>query len=165
MLQLDASETPASVKIVAYLAKAEKSGGSVRQADDKGFIDNGDGSITDCRTGLVWLKDAGKKAVSREKAAEYCSSLHVGGYADWRLPTEKELSSMAAGFGKDEHLRAKLESWGFINVGEMYWTHIKDAPFEDFAWSVEAGFTPMTADRKHNNHVWPVRAGQIPTSK
>ena len=167
LLELDSSEMPASVQVVAYLAKAEQSGGNDPQAPGsaEGFVDNGDGSITDTRTGLVWLKDAGMKAVSREKAEEYCASLRVGGYAGWRLPTEKELGSMTASFRANEKFHAKLASRGFVNVGDMYWTHIKDAPFEDFIWSVDAGFCPMTADRKHNNYVWPVRSGRTPDSK
>ena len=167
LLQLDASETPASAKIVAYLAKAEQSGGSPLQdsVQADGFIDNGDGSISDVRTGLVWLKDAGKRVATREKASEYCSSLRVGGHADWRLPTEKELSSLLASLPKNAQLRAMLASQGFVNVGDLYWTYIKDAPFEDFIWSVDAGFSPMSADRKHNNYVWPVRSGKAPVSK
>ena len=67
LLSLDPSETPASMQVVAYLAKAERGGKTPSPAvnPDGGFIDNGDGSVTDTRTGLVWLKDAGHRVLSR----------------------------------------------------------------------------------------------------
>jgi hypothetical protein len=122
-----------------------------------GFKDNGDGSITDLRTGLVWLKNAGRKTASRKHAAEYCDSLTACGYSDWRLPTVKEFNSMIAALRENQDLRTMLCEWGFIEIGDFYWTQIKDAPFEDFAWSVDSGFSPMS---KKENFVLPVRGGR-----
>ena len=53
-----------------------------------------------------------------------------------------------------------LASWGFQNVGDIYWTLIDDAPFDDFAWSIDTGFSPMTGDASKGHFVWPVRAGR-----
>ena len=51
------------------------------------FIVNGDGTVTDTVTGLMWQQtDGGEMTV--EAAETYCASLMLGGYDDWRLPTE-----------------------------------------------------------------------------
>lgn len=149
-------DTDAICTTVIALAAKQPAFGSADSAP-AGFKDNGDGSITDLRTGLVWLKNAGRKASSREKAAECCAALTACGYSDWRLPTVKEFNTMIAALREHQELRAALSEWGFTDVGDFYWTQIKDAPFEDFAWSVDAGFSPMS---KKDNFVWPVRGGR-----
>lgn len=124
------------------------------------YKDNGDGTITDSGTGLVWIKDAGVKASSRVKASEYCAGLKTGGYSDWRLPTVKEFATMISPSHGNEELRRILGVWGFVNIGDFYWTLLGDATFDDFAWNVDTGFSPMPADKKKNNFVWPVRGGK-----
>lgn len=59
------------------------------------YIDNGDGTITDNNTGLMWQKTPVDNGMSWTEAAEYCASLDLGGYDDWRLPTVKELFSIS----------------------------------------------------------------------
>lgn len=55
------------------------------------FTDNGDGTVTDNVTGLVWQQIPVSETMSWEEAEEYCESLELGGYDDWRVPTAKEL--------------------------------------------------------------------------
>lgn len=57
------------------------------------FTDNGDGTITDNLTGLLWAQGQ-SAAMGWESAQSYCRSLTLGGYSDWRLPTLKELWSI-----------------------------------------------------------------------
>ncbi len=59
------------------------------------YHDNGDGTITDLNTGLMWQKTPDFKRYVFEDAAEYCNNLRIGGYDDWRLPTLKENYSLA----------------------------------------------------------------------
>jgi hypothetical protein len=56
------------------------------------YVDNGDGSVTDLVTGLVWERavDPGYIFPTQESAANYCSG-KTGG---WRLPTILELLSL-----------------------------------------------------------------------
>lgn len=55
------------------------------------FIDNGDGTITDLTTGLMWQQaDDGIKRTWNE-AKKYAEALNLAGYSDWRLPTIHEL--------------------------------------------------------------------------
>ena len=56
------------------------------------FMGNGDGTITDNHTNLMWQKeDDGEKRKLRESEA-YCKTLTLGGHRDWRLPTINELN-------------------------------------------------------------------------
>ena len=57
------------------------------------FNDNGDGTVTDLNTGLVWVK-ARREKVTWEKAVAGAKTCNLGGYNDWRMPTIKELYSL-----------------------------------------------------------------------
>ena len=57
--------------------------------------DNGNGTVTDKSTGLMWQqKDYGETAATREDVSLYCKKLELAGYKDWRLPTCEELLSI-----------------------------------------------------------------------
>ena len=57
------------------------------------FIDNGNGTVTDAATGLVWQQtDGGGK--TWEQAISYCEGLTLAGVSDWRLPNRNELQSL-----------------------------------------------------------------------
>ncbi len=57
------------------------------------YRDNGDGTVTDLNTGLMWVKARGSK-MNWASAVAGASSCAVGGYADWRMPTIRELYSL-----------------------------------------------------------------------
>ena len=57
------------------------------------YTDNGDGTVTDNQTGLVWQKTPGSK-VNFDAAKNDAATLQLGGENDWRLPTIKELYSL-----------------------------------------------------------------------
>jgi hypothetical protein len=61
---------------------------------------NGDGTVSDLVTGLMWTQDPGEKMslANAEKGAKTC---RIGGYDDWRLPTIKELYSLIQLNGTD----------------------------------------------------------------
>jgi hypothetical protein len=58
------------------------------------FVDNGDGTITDLATGLMWQKGDSGTTRNWEQALDYAESLVQAGYDDWRLPNAKELQSI-----------------------------------------------------------------------
>lgn len=58
------------------------------------FTDNQDGTITDHKTGLMWMKNTAEKGMNWKKAVEYCEKINIAGYFDWRLPTVDELRSL-----------------------------------------------------------------------
>lgn len=59
------------------------------------YSDNGNGTVTDLNTGLQWQQTPDFERMSFDEAKEYCENLVLGGYDDWRLPTIKELYSLA----------------------------------------------------------------------
>lgn len=58
------------------------------------FTDNGDGTVTDNTTGLMWQQIPYDELVSFTGGAEYCKNLELAGYDDWRIPSTKELFSL-----------------------------------------------------------------------
>lgn len=56
-----------------------------------GFSDNGDNTISDSRTGLLWQKQDDGTTRTWENAITYCEGLALAGNSDWRLPNIKEL--------------------------------------------------------------------------
>lgn len=58
------------------------------------YTDNGDGTISDEATGLMWQKADDGKVRNWEEALAYAEGLEESGYSDWRLPNSKELHSL-----------------------------------------------------------------------
>lgn len=68
---------------------------------DKRFIDNGDGTISDTKTGLMWMKDDSyqhkKHWLNWFQTKEYVANLNNEAFADytnWQVPTFKELLTL-----------------------------------------------------------------------
>lgn len=64
------------------------------------YQDNGDGTVNDLVTGLMWISDPGDK-ISFNNAKKRAEELNYAGYDDWRLPTIKELYSLILFSGED----------------------------------------------------------------
>lgn len=70
------------------------------------FTDNGDGTITDNATGLMWAKDGDGPGCGsgglgkRDDSLFFANILTFAGYNDWRLPNTLELVSIAD-YGRD----------------------------------------------------------------
>jgi len=58
------------------------------------FTDNGNGTISDAATGLMWMQDDSGEGMAWEEALKYSESMECAGYSDWRLPNIKELQSI-----------------------------------------------------------------------
>jgi hypothetical protein len=59
------------------------------------YTDNGDGTVTDNVTGLMWQQQAVPSTTyAQSNPTSYCQSLTLGGHADWRLPSIIELLSI-----------------------------------------------------------------------
>jgi Protein of unknown function (DUF1566) len=81
------------------------------------YRDNGDGTISDLVTGLMWQKNPGSKK-GFTKAVKGASKCRTGEYRDWRLPTIKELYSLIMFNGLDPDPRSvgKLNLRPFIDT-------------------------------------------------
>ncbi|MFO0925852.1 MAG: DUF1566 domain-containing protein, partial [Gemmataceae bacterium] len=65
------------------------------QGPQPSYRDNGDGTVTDRNTGLIWQKTPeGDRKVTFAEAKERARTTRTGGFADWRVPTIKELYSL-----------------------------------------------------------------------
>lgn len=96
------------------------------------FIDNGDGTITDLATGLMWqAKDDGTTR-DWEEALSYAENLNLSGYDDWRLPNVKELQSIV------DYTRS-VQTTGTAAIDPLFTlTEFKDTNGDDnygFYWS------------------------------
>jgi hypothetical protein len=67
-------------------------GGSGYGVND--FVDNGDGTVDDLATGLMWMQSDSDTTMNWEQALDYSENLVLAGYDDWRLPNAKELQSI-----------------------------------------------------------------------
>jgi hypothetical protein len=124
------------------------------------FTDNGDGTVNDHLTGLMWTKNAdqAKGKADWEEALAQSTTCAVGGYSDWRLPNRKELESLVDLGRVGPVLPADHP---FKNVkSTYYWSSTTMANNDDIAWILHFYSGMMTSDDKGGSHyVWYVRGG------
>ncbi|WMW25841.1 DUF1566 domain-containing protein [Methanolobus sediminis] len=72
------------------------------------FVDNGDGTITDESTGLMWQKEMTRSDF--DDAENKAEAATTGGYDDWRVPTIKEMYSLMDFRGTDPDPMAESAS-------------------------------------------------------
>ena len=99
------------------------------------FIDNGDGTLTETRSNLMWAKadsyaDLGK-CLNWYDSVHYAKKLRTGGYENWRLPSMKELGWIVD--GTKENVKAWDNNPGFplyldekFADGAAYWYWAED---------------------------------------
>lgn len=89
------------------------------------FSDNGNGSVTDTKTGLVWIQAPTDKTMEYSKAQKYAEDLEFAGSLDWRIPTFAELETiMKCSMAMDvQYEFTWLNTNGFSNIqAATYWT-------------------------------------------
>jgi hypothetical protein len=127
------------------------------------FTDNGDGTITDQLTQLIWQKTPSATAMTWEQALGYAENLVLANASDWRLPNIKELQSL-----NDESLTNPSVSTAFFpTIGvKNYWSSTTLKPNSAnplSAWFLHTQFGVTSYDVKSNqNYVLAVRG--IPTA-
>ena len=144
------------------------------------FTNNGNGTITDNLTGLIWMKNAFCfGATPWQEALDSCNSLSSGSCGlsdgsiegDWRLPNRRELFSLI----HDAYHNPALSNTAgtghhtngnpFTNVSPFeYWSSSSScgAVNKAVAYVVDFGFGLIELDNKveYNHSVWCVRGGQ-----
>lgn len=96
------------------------------------YIPNGDGTVTDTRTRLVWQQDddaEGAGAMSWKSALAYCENLSLAGKDDWRLPNRIEIDSIV-----DNTRSNPAIDPAFSALSMKYWTSTTYAPSPSSAW-------------------------------
>ena len=104
------------------------------------FTDNGNGTITDNLTQLIWQKTPNATAVTWENAITYAEGLSLASANDWRLPNIKELQSL-----NDESLsNPSVNQTFFGSIGvKNYWssTTVQNQTLNAWFWNTEFGIT------------------------
>lgn len=95
------------------------------------YTDNGNGTITDYVTGLIWEKTADKNndaAINYYDKQTYAEALagaascSTGGYTDWRLPSIKELYSLIMYYGAESNPTATTQGTSVPFINTNYFT-------------------------------------------
>lgn len=87
------------------------------------YRDNGDGTVSDLITGLVWQQIPDNKVTFAEAIAG-AEALSLGGYNDWRLPTIKELYSLILFSGTDPDPEGRQTNLTpFIDTDHFYFEY------------------------------------------
>ena len=124
------------------------------------FTDNGDGTIADSLTGLVWEQTPLSTSWSWSGALTYANELTLGEHDDWRLPNVNELRSLI------NYGASNVADWlmgnRFHNVDDyVYWSSTTFAPDTDHAWYVVFQFGHTQAFAKSAGaRAWAVRGGE-----
>ena len=137
------------------------------------FMDNGNQTVTDNLTGLMWSKDGnapGPTACSPgatktwQSALDYVKCLNTNqylGYTDWRLPNRREGGSLS--HRGQTSFSAWMTSQGFINVPTYYyWSSTTYTKTPSIGWILSGG-KEDTYSKSYSYSIWPVRAGQVTT--
>lgn len=146
------------------------------------FIDQGDGTVEDKLTDLIWLQNADCFGPQTWQNALNAANSLVDGQCglsdgsvagDWRLPNIRVLQSMihfaffdpplsnAAGTGQ-----CTATDCAFVNVPSfgqltLYWSSTTIADNPELAWNAHLGIGATVAGVKGlTSLVWPVRGGQ-----
>jgi len=137
------------------------------------YTDNGDGTVTDNRTGLIWMKKANcfgrqKWETAMQRAAKLaqgqCGLRDGSRKGDWRLPTKKEWQAMVDKRYKYPALSnaAGTGQWkeGDAFSGVQYWYWSSTSKSMSSAWNVSLYFGYVQGYNKtYSNDVWAVRGG------
>ncbi len=108
------------------------------------FLDNGDGTVTDTCTGLMWQQDTADTNGDGSRdwpsdletwcgALKYCEELRFAGYEDWRLPNVRELESLVH-YGAENGIDSVFR----VTAGS-YWSSTTDARSTNAAWYLFSG--------------------------
>jgi hypothetical protein len=136
------------------------------------FIDNGDGTITDSLTGLMWLKDGDclrtvwKNAVKtignlNKRSGKATCNGYTANYNDWRLPNVKELESLI-NYGSGD-LDQWISSQGFVHMkASSYWSSTTKAYDAMQAWAVNwEKAKKISMEKKYKYTILPVRRRSV----
>ena len=120
------------------------------------FVDNGNGTVTDTVTNLMWTKDANPfgRELKWDDAMSGCGSFSISGIGGWRLPSRDELVSLS------HAMRGEHPFTGF--QPSDYWSSTSAAGDKDYALFVNMGngLVGYAFYEIGTYQVWPVRKAQ-----
>ena len=151
------------------------------------FTDNGDGTVTDELTGLIWFADVAgcmgtdlwENALAvvadlNDDPASFDAILgcdYTGNHDDWRLANIRELESIVHYDFKEEGTTyGNTSDWledlfvvgGFDTVPSFHWSSTSDVGVtldKAFTYTMGSLGVSGTYDKDTSNYIWPVRGG------
>jgi hypothetical protein len=131
------------------------------QSPSSPLIDNGNGTVTDSRTSLIWQQGE-TELMSWGAALSYCEGLNLGGSTAWRLPNIKELESLT----DDTQSNPSIDTSMFPNTyASGYWSSTTNAYYSDNTWFVGFSNGGVWIYPKNNEYttlnIRCVRGGQV----
>ena len=132
------------------------------------FTDNGNGTVTDNQSGLIWLKDANcfdkqdwSTAMNLAKRLQngQCGLRDGSAAGQWRLPSEEEWEALIDKTSDNPALPAG-HPFAFVQF-DYYWSSTTYTGNTSDAWNVVLNVGHMSTNaKKYTNYVWPVRDGR-----
>ena len=100
--QAEVQRKAEEARLAEQKRRAEEAGAKAAAAEIKSevvardgrFVKYANGTVTDTTTGLMWAAKDNGEDISWHDAKRYCENLTLGGYSNWRLPTQNELESL-----------------------------------------------------------------------
>lgn len=161
-------------------AKEEKKNAQNPKKTPTRFKDNGNGTLTDSATGLIWLKDANCAVFFKEDSSAknsrnwtearvaanrlahgFCGLSDRSKQGEWRLPDREELLTVANDItGKEKWLANEA----FTGIQPFYyWSSTKGDLYPDYAFYVSMVHgVDSYAFQLNSFHVLPVKSKQKP---
>lgn len=134
---------------------------STIQADQR-FMDNGDGTVTDTLTNLMWAASDNMGDITWQNAKIYCENPPIAGYkySDWRMPTIKELKTLydknVAGYETDCGLAVRIHPAITLSCAWVWSSENK--AISAYAFSFRKGYQYMTLQlNKKSFRALPIR--------
>lgn len=110
------------------------------------YSDNGDGTVSDYDTGLMWQQSELATLRTWDEALIYCNGLSLADHNNWRLPNIKELTSII-----DKSRRKPSIAPVFTNVQSTnYWSSSPRINNETSVWQVSFLNGYITKTKKTN---------------
>jgi hypothetical protein len=127
------------------------------------LVDNKNGTVTDMVTGLIWqqrwapgIPGAPTEVLTQIQAADYCQSLILGGYQDWRVPTLIELVSIVDDSTSNPSTYPSFAATPPV----VFWSATPTAGVPANAWAVTFSNGEFLASQMSNaHHIRCVRSG------
>ena len=121
------------------------------------FTDNGDGTITDNDTKLMWQKIQSPDTMTWEQALAYSKSTSLAGKTDWRLPNIKELQSL----NMVTLINPSFDKNYFPNIlSGNYWSSTSMYLSSSVAWDINVDYGIVSYnDKTLKQNVLLVRGG------
>jgi hypothetical protein len=134
---------------------------------------NGDGTVTDETTGLMWTRcaaglsgnDCSEGSASTytwQEAMDYCDGLNFAGHDDWRLPAINELVSLVDYTVDYRKFLPAINLTAFPATFSYFWSSSSSAHYVTFAWAVDFGLGGVyDFDESLTYYVRCVRGGPL----